>query len=64
MVIENNLHNCTTEREQVDALQAARDYGVDVEMLLDNLKRTPAERLRRHQLALDRVKKLQGAKKV
>ena len=53
-----------TEREQVDAIQAARDYGIDVTILLDNLKRTPAERIRRHQIALETVEKLQKTRPV
>jgi hypothetical protein len=42
--------------------QAAIDYGIDVQQLMDNLKRTPAERIRRHQMALNAVEKLQKAK--
>jgi len=40
------------------------DCGFDVEMLKDNLKRTVAERIRRHQIALNTVKKLRGAKRL
>ena len=37
---------------------------LDIEMLKDNLKRTPAERIRRHQIALNTVKKLRKAEKI
>jgi hypothetical protein len=39
------------------ALKAARQQGVDVYMLLDNLKRTPEQRLQRHQIALQTFQK-------
>jgi hypothetical protein len=47
-----------------DPIQEAADYGIDVTALRDNLALTPAERLRRHQLALDLVHLLQKAKRV
>ncbi len=43
------------------ALKKARKEGVDVYMLLDNLKRTPAERIRRHQIALNTFRKFHKA---
>jgi len=45
-----------------DPIQAAIDYGIDISMLKDNLKRTPAERIRRHQIALETAEKLRKAK--
>ena len=45
-----------------DAVQEAIDYGIDVAAIRDNLALTPAERLRRHQIALDRVRTLQKAR--
>lgn len=50
--------------EQEDALRAAREYGIDVAMLIDNLKRSPAERIRRHQIALETMETLQQAQRV
>jgi queuine/archaeosine tRNA-ribosyltransferase len=50
--------------EQEDAIRAAQEYGIDVAMLLDNLKRSPAERIRRHQIALETVEQLRKAKRV
>ena len=38
-------------------------YGIDVEMLRANLALTPAERLRRHQIALNTVEMLRKAKR-
>lgn len=43
------------------AVQAAIDYGIDISMLMDNIKRTPAERIRRHQMALAVAEKLRRA---
>lgn len=46
-----------------DAIQAAADYGIDISMLIENLKRTPEERIRRHQIALNTAIKLRKANK-
>jgi len=46
-----------------DAIQEAIDYGIDVSAIRDNLARTPTERLRRHQIALNTVEMLQQAKR-
>jgi hypothetical protein len=43
-------------------LKAAADYGIDVAALLQNIKRTPAERIKRHTIALNTIRKLQKAK--
>ena len=45
-------------------LAEARENGVDLWALWHNLQRTPAERLRRHHIALDMRRKLQKAKKL
>jgi hypothetical protein len=42
--------------------EAARN-GIDVQMLLDNLKRPISERIRRHGIALDAMMRLQKARK-
>jgi peroxiredoxin len=42
----------------------AVNYGVDIQALIDNLKRPVAERIRRHQIALDTFQKLRNAKKL
>ena len=47
----------TGDYRQVNKIQA-EDFGVDISMLIDNIKRTPTERIRRHQIALNTVEKL------
>jgi len=49
--------------DQTDEIRAAIDYGIDISMLMDNIKRTPTERIRRHRMALDSVIKMQKAAK-
>jgi len=44
-------------------IEAAVEYGIDIEQLRDNLALTVAERLRRHQIALDNVEMLRKAKR-
>jgi hypothetical protein len=51
-------------KKQSDAIQRAIDFGIDIEMLKANLKRSPAERIKRHQAALDLVRLFQKAKKI
>ena len=47
-----------------DPIHAAADYGIDIPMLIDNIARTPAERIRRHQIALETFKALRRTKRV
>ena len=49
---------------QPKKIQAAIDYGIDVSAIIENLKRTPAERIRRHQIALNTAEKLRKAKRI
>lgn len=49
---------------QADEIQAAAEYGIDISMLIDNIRRSPAERIRRHQIALNTVKSLRKAKRI
>ncbi len=51
-----------TRPEVPEAIREAVEYGVDVSMLRANLALTPAERLRRHQIALNTAEMLQKAK--
>ncbi|OHB65269.1 MAG: hypothetical protein A2Y76_08740 [Planctomycetes bacterium RBG_13_60_9] len=53
-----------TSRELPDAVQEAIRHGIDVDMLRDNLARTPAERLRRHDTALEMVEMLRKARRL
>jgi len=49
---------------QMDPIQAATDYGIDVSMLADNLRRSVTDRIKRHQIALNTAKKLRKAKRL
>ncbi len=48
--------------EQIAEIRAAIEYGIEVTMLRDNIRRSPAERIRRHQIALATVEQLQKAR--
>jgi hypothetical protein len=43
-------------------LKSAADWGIDISMLIENMKRKPIERIRRHQIALNTVEKLRKAR--
>ena len=62
MVVKKKQRSETSQH--TEELKAAIDYGIDISMLLENLKRTPAERIRRHQIALNTVKKLRKAEQI
>lgn len=47
--------------QQSDPFQEAIDYGIDINTMIDNLKRTPEERIRRHQIAFNTADKLRKA---
>ncbi len=47
---------------QIDEIQAAIDYGIDVSMLIQNMARSYTERIIRHQIALNTAEKLRKAK--
>jgi len=49
---------------RIPELASAHDYGVDISMLLANLKRPVIERIKRHQIAFDIFYKLQNARKI
>ena len=50
------------ESKLAPEIQAAIDYGIDVSILVQNLKLSCTERARRHQIALNTFKKLHKAK--
>ncbi len=54
----------STPPEPPDAIRAAVEYGIDISLLRANLALTPAERLRRHQIALNTVEMLREARSV
>ena len=45
-------------------VQAAVDYGIDVSMLVDNIRRSYSERIIRHQIALNTSEKLRKARRL
>ncbi len=67
---DNRQHN-QSDYDDIKAIAAkhpeiaeAIEFGVDINMLIDNLKRPVAERIKRLQNALDTLNKLQNAKKL
>jgi hypothetical protein len=62
-VVTNSRDIETFINESAELAEARKD-GVDLWALWHNLQRTPAERIRRHQIALDTRRKLQKAKKL
>jgi hypothetical protein len=50
--------------KECPALEQAARYGVDIPLLLDNLRRPVSERIRRHQAALNAMNKLRKTKPV
>ena len=64
MAAKAKQRKLSRELAQIKEIRAAIEYGIDIFALIDNLKRTPAERMRRHQMALDTVEKLRKAKRV
>ena len=62
MTVETNTDRPSEAAETpADAIRAAREYGIDVSLLADNVGRTVAERIERHQIALDTARKLRKA---
>ena len=51
-----------TSADKTDPIKAAEEFGIDIEALKDNLNRTPQERIKRHQIALNTIEKLCRAK--
>lgn len=49
--------------QRLGEVRAAVNYGIDVSMLIDNIRRSPTERIRRHQIALDTVERLKKTKR-
>ncbi len=51
-----------TRSVKADPIRAAEKFGIDIEALKDNLKLSIAERIRRHQIALNTIEKMRKAK--
>lgn len=61
---KNKTDRFSPSKRRKDPIKAAADYGIDIPMLMANLKRSPAERIRRHQIALDMFNALRRSKRV
>lgn len=61
---KNEVAGIFPPRSREDPIRAAADYGIDIHMLIANLARTPAERIRRHQIALETFNALRKSKRV
>jgi len=61
---KNKTAGTSPSNRRKDPIKAAAEYGIDIPMLMANLNRTPAERIRRHQIALDTFRTLHKAKRV
>jgi len=48
--------------QQIDQIQAAINHGIDISMLIQNIRRGYTERIVRHQIALNTVEKLRKAR--
>jgi hypothetical protein len=64
MAQRRNNKSAKSNAVKTDPVRAAAEFGIDIEALKDNLKRTPAERIRRHKIALNSIEKLRRAKRV
>lgn len=51
-----------TVSPETDRIKAAADYGIDISALMENIKRSPFERIERHDIALNTAEKLREAK--
>jgi hypothetical protein len=52
------------KREQIEQIQAAIDYGIDISLLIQNVSRSYTERIIHHQIALNTVEKLRKARRL
>jgi hypothetical protein len=64
MQVQNKSVRVVSSRLRKDPIRAAADYGIDIPMLIANLARSPAERIRRHQTALEAFRAFRKAKRV
>ncbi|MCK5225955.1 MAG: hypothetical protein KAQ89_04495 [Planctomycetes bacterium] len=53
-----------TDDTEKDEILAAAEAGIDIDMLEANLKRSPIERIKRHQIAFNTAEKLRKAKRL
>lgn len=51
-------HESEKLARNLPAWARAKEYGIDIAMLYDNIKLTPTERIKRHQIAVNTYKKI------
>jgi len=61
---KNKTAGISSSKHRKDPICAAADYGIDIPMLMANSNRTPAERIRRHQIAFETFRAFRKAKRV
>jgi len=65
MAAKQNISRKTRSKSvEIDPVQAAVDYGIDVSALIDNSGRSCTERIKRHQIALNTAEKLRKAREL
>ena len=52
------VHESEKLAREIPAWAKAKEYGIDIAMLYDNIKLTPTERIRRHQIAVNTFEKI------
>ena len=62
MITEHERSKPHDEPPSGDAIREAVEYGTDLSLLRINLALSPAERIRRHEMALDRMRRFQKAR--
>jgi len=62
MLIEHERSKPHEEPLPGDALREAVEYGADISLLRTNLALSPAGRIRRHEMALNRMRRFQKAR--
>jgi len=61
---QNTSRETRSKSVEIDPVQAAVDYGIDVSALIDNAGRSCTERIKRHQIALNTAEKLRKAREL
>ncbi|MBC8471527.1 MAG: hypothetical protein H8D56_18855 [Planctomycetes bacterium] len=64
MTAKSKSRKATSKYPEAAEIRAAIDYGIDVSMLVDNIRRSYSERIIRHQIALNTAEKLKGARRL
>lgn len=57
----NRVREARTEYKRRDAIERAKEYGIDVTLLYESLSLTPTERMERHEKFLKEIAELRRA---